>query len=118
MPHRSRRQFSAILASAAIVAACGGGSSDDGNKSLTHRQLYAAYDIVVEGLGLAQLVSVLGAEPNRSAPGQEDDVTLYTWVGDKGSYLETTMSVSVLKDYGVVGKTILGPLGGKTDNYF
>ena len=118
MPHSSRRQFTATLAITALLTACGGGSSEDGNKELTHRQLYAAYDIVVESMSLAQLVSVLGAEPNRSAPGQEDDVTLYTWVGDKGSYLETTMSVSVLKDYGVVGKTILGPLGGKTDNYF
>ena len=118
MQKTTRRQFTVTLSIATLLTACGGGSSDDGNKALTHRQLYAAYDIVVEGMGLAQLVSVLGAEPDRSALGQEDDETLYTWVGDKGSYLETTMSVSVLKDYGVVGKTILGPLGGKTDNYF
>ena len=50
MPLRSRRQFTTTLAITALLTACGGGSSDDGNKELTHRQLYAAYDIVVEGM--------------------------------------------------------------------
>ncbi|WP_157539070.1 hypothetical protein [Hydrogenophaga flava] len=94
-----------------LLTACGGGNDEPRSKDL-----YAAYEVVTEGMSLTQLTTVIGFEPagNRA---DENDITIYTWVADEGSYLETRLHVNVQAGYGVVGKTVLGPNGSKTASY-
>lgn len=110
-PH-AKRHFLVLIASALLLTACGG--SD--NNELHSKDLYGAYEVVVEGMSLTQLKTVIGAEPAGSQA-DGDDITIYTWVADEGSYLETTLHVNLQTDYGVVGKTVLGPSGNKTASY-
>jgi hypothetical protein len=115
MPHPTKRQFLALLSSAVALAACGG--SDE--PALRSKDLYSAYEAVGEGMSLKQLELVIGAGANSSVPDESlgTRFTTYTWVADKGSYLETRLHVSVEPQFGVVGKTITGPNGAKTASY-
>ncbi|MDG5977323.1 hypothetical protein H010_18842 [Hydrogenophaga taeniospiralis CCUG 15921] len=107
-----KRHFLALIASTLLLTACGG--SD--NEELHSKDLYGAYEVVTEGMSLTQLKTVIGTEPAGSRA-DGDDITIYTWVADEGSYLETTLHVNLQADYGVVGKTVLGPSGHKTASY-
>jgi ABC-type glycerol-3-phosphate transport system substrate-binding protein len=112
MPHKSKRHFLALIASALLLAACGGSDRND----LHSKDLYGAYEVVTEGMSLTQLKTVIGAEPAGSRA-DGDEITIYTWVAEEGSYLETRLHVNVRAGYGVVGKTVLGPNGSKTASY-
>lgn len=112
MPHQSKRRFVFSLAAAGLLTACGGSDSNE----LHSKDLYGAYEVVGEGMSLTQLKTVIGAEPAGSQADGED-ITIYTWVADEGSYLETRLHVNLQADYGVVGKTVLGPSGNKTASY-
>lgn len=112
MTHLSKRQFTIAMSSCLLLTACGGSDSDD----LHSKDLYGAYEVVTEGMSLTQLKTVIGAEPAGSRA-DGDEITIYTWVADEGSYLETTLHVNLQADYGVVGKTVLGPSGNKTASY-
>lgn len=109
----SKRHFLALLISAALLTACGGSDSNDEPHS---KDLYTAYEVVVEGMTLTQLKTVIGSEPSGSKA-DENDITIHSWVADKGSYLETRLHVNVQAGYGVVGKTVVGPSGSKTASY-
>lgn len=114
MNFQSRRHFFAAICAAAtaLLTACGGSSSSDPQS----KDLYSAYEVVTEGMSLTQLTTVVGHEPSGSRA-DENDITIYTWVADKGSYLETRLHVNVQAGYGVVGKTVVGPNGSKTASY-
>ena len=110
MSDHSRRLFTAYLAIPLLLTACGGGDE------ARSKDLYAAYEVVTEGMSLTQLTTVIGLEPSASRA-DDNDITIYTWVADEGSYLETRLHVNVQDGYGVVGKTVLGPNGSKTASY-
>jgi hypothetical protein len=112
MTQNSRRHFSAALVATLLLTACGGSDSD-----LHSKDLYTAYEVVTEGMTLTQLKTVIGAEPAGSQADEENDITIHSWVADKGSYLETKLHVNVQEGYGVVGKTVVGPSGSKTASY-
>lgn len=112
MPPNAKRQFIIKLAATLLLTACGGSDNED----LHSKDLYGAYEVVTEGMSLTQLKTVIGAEPAGSQA-DGDDITIYTWVADEGSYLETRLHVNLQVDYGVVGKTVLGPSGNKTASY-
>lgn len=113
MPSHSKRHFLLTLAATLLLTACGGSDNDD----LHSKDLYTAYEVVVEGMSLTQLNTVIGAEPSASQADEENDITIYTWVAEQGSYLETKLHVNVQKGYGVVGKTVVGPSGSKTASF-
>ncbi|WP_310321805.1 hypothetical protein [Hydrogenophaga palleronii] len=93
------------------LTACGGGNDEPRSKDL-----YATYEVVTEGMSLTQLKTVIGQEPS-SSRADGNDITIYTWVADEGSYLETKLHVNVEANYGVVGKTVIGPSGSKTASF-
>lgn len=115
MPPNSKRHFLTLLVSATLLTACGGSDSNDSD--LHSKDLYTVYEVVTEGMTLTQLKTVIGAEPVASQADEENDITIHTWVADKGSYLETRLHVNVQEGYGVVGKTVVGPSGSKTASY-
>ena len=110
----TKRQFALAVAATSLLAACGGNSDD-----LRSKDLYAAYEVVGEGQTLSQVETVIGAKPQseRADESLGTRFTTYTWVADKGSYLETRLHVSVEPEFGVVGKTVTGPNGAKTASY-
>lgn len=112
MTNHSRRLFTVFLSTPLLLIACGG----SGNEDLRSNNLYSAYEVVTEGMSLTQLKTVIGFEPSGSRA-DENDITIYTWVAEEGSYLETRLHVNVQAGYGVVGKTVLGPNGSKTASY-
>lgn len=115
MPSHTKRHFLLTLAVTLLLTACGGSDSNDDD--LHSKDLYTAYEVVVEGMTLTQLKTVIGAEPAGSQADEENDITIHSWVADKGSYLETRLHVNVQEGYGVVGKTVVGPSGSKTASY-
>lgn len=111
MKFQSKRSFLTVFGATVLLTACGGGNDDPRSKDL-----YSAYEVVTEGMSLTQLTTVVGHEPSGSRA-DENDITIHTWVADKGSYLETRLHVNVQAGYGVVGKTVVGPNGSKTASY-
>lgn len=111
MKFQSKRLFLTLLGATVLLTACGGGNDEARSKDL-----YAAYEVVTEGMSLTQLTTVIGLEPSASRE-DENDITIYTWVADEGSYLQTRLHVNVQAGYGVVGKTVVGPNGSKTASY-
>lgn len=105
------RVFLVLAVAAAFLTACGGSSDEPRSKDL-----YTAYEVVGEGMSLTQLKTVIGSEPSGSRA-DGNDITIYTWVADEGSYLETRLHVNVEANYGVVGKTVTGPKGSKTASF-
>lgn len=111
--HLTRRYLvSFSLMSLMSLVACGGGADDNYQST----ELDGAYEAVGEGMSYANLREVIGADPISQVTDGKN-VTLFRWEADRGTYLFTTLVLRVHSVDGLLGKSITGPNGSKTENY-
>lgn len=107
----SRRMIARLLVASTLtvgLAACGGGSSDGDNATgSANGDLYAAFDLINQGMTYEQVRDIIGSEYNAGKDDYQGKEVHYKWETGRGGANYVLLSVNFTN-----GKTTAKIIGG------
>lgn len=114
--NQSRRTAIRLLAVSALalgLAACGGGGGSDNSAGSANGDLYAAFDLIGQGMSYDQVRDIVGFEYNAGKDDFGNTDLHYKWTTGKGTANVALLSVG-FKNGGAVSKIVAGNRGNNS----